>query len=70
MKRMDFNLKRMTEDEAIVRGMSCYHESNEITNACPECSCKWYGNENLCGEGHRVCLECYQDYYTNVSYTT
>ena len=61
-------LTRMTEAEATEKGMSCEHDPNSKTTACPACKCTWYGNKNLCGDGHRVCLECYQDYYINTDY--
>ena len=38
-----------TEAKAHQNGM---HYEDE--KQCPECGCPWYGNFNMCGEGHRI----------------
>jgi hypothetical protein len=53
-----------TEADAIAAEMH-YSDDQE----CPECGCPWYANKNLCGEGHRTCYDCTQEWWTNVSYT-
>jgi len=35
---------------------------------CPECGCPWYGNKNDCGEGHRTCCDCYQEWWMDIDY--
>ena len=65
---MDKYLKRMTEEQAKSKGMSCEHDEESITKSCPECKCIWYGNKNHLGEGYRMCLECHQDYWINIDY--
>jgi uncharacterized Zn finger protein (UPF0148 family) len=52
-----------TVKKAIEKGMS-YSEKQH----CPECGCPWFGNMNLCGEGHRTCCDCYQEWWTDIDY--
>ena len=35
---------------------------------CPECGSPWFGNKNMCGDGHRVCYVCHQDWWTDIEY--
>tara|TARA_R110000744_G_scaffold301066_2_gene410192 strand:- start:1211 stop:1429 length:219 start_codon:yes stop_codon:yes gene_type:complete len=55
--------KGYTKILAIENGM---HHSNEVH--CPECGCDWYGNKNYCGDGHRTCVDCDQEYWTDIKY--
>jgi acetyl-CoA carboxylase beta subunit len=41
----------------------------ELTTCCPECGCDLYYNENLLGEGYRVCRNCSQEWWTDIDYT-
>lgn len=43
-------------------------KSLEYAKACPECGCPVYINENLIGEGYRLCRHCQQDWWLNVKY--
>ena len=52
-----------TEATAVKNGM---HYEDE--KQCPECGCPWYGNHNMCGEGHRTCCDCYQEWWTDIEY--
>jgi len=52
-----------TEAQANDSGME-YSEDKQ----CPECGCPWFGNMNICGEGHRVCCDCHQDWWTDIDY--
>jgi len=54
-----------TEKQAEEAGMK-YSQDKQ----CPECGCPWYGNENNCGTGHRTCCDCYQEWWTDINYTT
>lgn len=38
------------------------------TTACPECRCADYSHKNECGDGYRVCVECGQEWYTDINY--
>lgn len=40
------------------------------TTQCPECGCKEYVNENLVGDGYRMCRKCHQDWWVDVDYRT
>ena len=40
----------------------------QLTSCCPECGCAEYYNPNLCGDGHRTCKECDQEWWTDVTY--
>lgn len=51
------------EEVATARGM---HHSED--KHCPECGCPWYGNKNLCGDGHRTCYLCGQEWWAAVTY--
>src|SRR5690606_32008333 len=44
-------------------------EQNNCT-CCPECGCKEYVNENLVGDGYRMCRECHQDWWTDIKYSS
>lgn len=52
-----------TEAKANQNGM---HYEDE--KQCPECGCPWYGNLNMCGEGHRTCCDCYQEWWMDIEY--
>ena len=52
-----------TEEDAIEDGMH-YSEDHE----CPECGCPWFANKDLCGEGHRTCYDCGQEWWEDVIY--
>lgn len=62
-------IRGYTEAQAISDGMSREVDSDEQTTHCPECGCPWFGNKNMCGDGHRVCCDCYQDYWLGIKYT-
>jgi uncharacterized Zn finger protein (UPF0148 family) len=57
-----------TKEKALKNGMQ--REGNLAQNAthCPECGCPWFGNKNLIGEGHRVCCDCFQDWWVDIEY--
>lgn len=63
------DIRNYTEATAIKNGMSREHDLNQTTTHCPECGCPWYGNENHCGEGHRTCCDCYQEWWLHIKYT-
>lgn len=63
------SIRGKTKEQAINSGMERETDLEQNTTHCPECGCPWFGNKNMCGEGHRVCFDCYQDYYTNSSYS-
>jgi hypothetical protein len=67
-RKMKSNIRNYTESQAIKSGMSRAKDYGGTTTHCPECGCPWYGNINMCGEGHRVCCDCYQDWWVNVKY--
>ena len=61
--------KGRTEEEAINAGMDREElDSDNKCNHCPECGCPWYGNKNLCGDCARVCFNCHQDWWIDISY--
>lgn len=35
---------------------------------CPECGCPEYTHEGELGEGFRICIECGQEWWTDVNY--
>ena len=39
------------------------------TTSCPECGCKEFNNENLVGEGYRVCDKCGQEWWADIDYS-
>ncbi len=57
------NIRGYTEKQAKENGMH-YSEDRH----CPECGCPWYGNKNYCGEGHRTCCDCHQEYWLCIKY--
>lgn len=57
-----------TEQQAKDSGMSREVDLDLKTTHCPECGCPWFSNKNFCGEGHRVCFDCYQDWWTDIDY--
>lgn len=60
--------KEKTEKVAIERGMERETDLSQNCTHCPECGCPWFGNKNLCEEGHRTCFNCYQEWYTHIDY--
>ncbi len=62
-------MRGMTESKAIENGMDREDDLDQNCTHCPECGCPWYANKNLCGEGARVCVDCYQDWYVDIKYT-
>lgn len=61
-------IRDYTETQAKANGMEREVNLDQKTTHCPECGCPWFGNKNMCGEGHRVCCDCYQDWHTGISY--
>jgi len=61
--------RNYTEAQAIKGGMSREDDLDQNTTHCPECGCPWYGNKNMCGDGHRACCDCYQDWWVHIEYT-
>jgi len=61
-------LRGYTKAQAIKNGMSRDTRRNDQTTHCPECGCPWYGNINQCGEGHRTCCDCYQEWWADIKY--
>lgn len=61
-------IRNLTKQQAIEKGLSRETDDNLKTSHCPECGCPWFGNKNMCGEGHRVCGDCYQDWWINIDY--
>ncbi|RLI68832.1 MAG: hypothetical protein DRP02_11855 [Candidatus Gerdarchaeota archaeon] len=61
-------LRGYTKTLAIENGMSRDTITEDKTKYCPECGCPWYGNINQCGEGHRTCCDCYQEWWTDIEY--
>lgn len=57
-----------TKEKAIKNDMHHSVMSESETSECPECGCDWYGNKNQCGQGHRTCCNCYQEWWTDVIY--
>jgi len=39
------------------------------TTACPECGCSDYYNPDELGEGYRTCVECGQEWWTDIEYS-
>lgn len=35
---------------------------------CPECGCEEYAHRNELGQGFRICIECRQEWWTNINY--
>jgi hypothetical protein len=52
-----------TESDAVAGEMH-YAEENE----CPGCGCPWYANKDYCGEGHRTCYDCTQEWWEDIAY--
>ena len=62
------NIRNYTELLAIKNGMNRELDLDQNCTHCPECGSPWHGNKNQCGEGHRVCCDCYQDWWTDIKY--
>ena len=61
-------IRNYSEEQAIENDMDREDDLGQPTTHCPECGCPWFGNKDLCGPGHRVCCDCYQDWYVGISY--
>ena len=61
-------IRNLTKKQALEKGLVRDSDANVKTSHCPECGCPWSGNINTCGEGHRVCGDCYQDWFTTINY--
>ena len=62
------DIRNYTESKAVSNGMARDDNSEQVTSHCPECGCPWYGNKNMLGDGHRVCCDCYQDWWVGIDY--
>lgn len=43
-------------------------ENHDLTNKCPECGSKDYSNEDELGKRFRLCIQCKQEWWTDINY--
>jgi formylmethanofuran dehydrogenase subunit E len=61
-------IRNYTESEAIDNDMQREDDLNQDCTHCPECGNPWFGNKDQLGDGHRVCCDCYQDWWVGIKY--
>lgn len=68
----EFNLSAIIGEvdivDCVINHPSIWAEHKLKGRQCPECGCTEYVNKNLVGDGYRMCKQCHQDWWIDITY--